>query len=93
MECEAFPRAYTGSSANLTSGDCHAWQHFSRDLHFSATLLAKCPVAVLDPCSCTFHDRHVQCADGRITHLDMSGQSLAGLFPASLLKLAGLAFM
>ena len=92
MECEASPSACTGSSANLTSGDCHAWQHFSRDPHFSATLLAKCPAAVLDPCSCTFYD-HVQCADGRITHLNMNGQSLAGPFPASLLKLAGLTLL
>jgi serine/threonine protein kinase len=81
-----------GTSANLTTGDCSAWQRFSRDPHFSATLLAKCPAAVLDPCSCTFFD-HVQCADGRITHLHMAFQSLAGPFPASLLKLAGLTYL
>jgi hypothetical protein len=81
-----------GSSYALTASDCSAWQHFSRDPHFSATLLAKCPAAVLDPCSCTFYD-HVQCADGRITRLHMSKQSLAGPFPASLLKLAGLTYL
>jgi Leucine-rich repeat (LRR) protein len=81
-----------GSSSTLTASDCSAWQHFSRDPHFSATLLAKCPAAVLDPCSCTFYD-HVQCADGRITRLHMSKQSLAGPFPASLLKLAGLTYL
>jgi hypothetical protein len=84
--------ACNGTSGNLTANDCAAWQHFSRDPHFSATLLAKCPAAVLDPCSCTFYD-HVQCADGRITHLHMNGQSLAGPFPASLLKLAGLTLL
>jgi hypothetical protein len=86
------PLTCTGQSSDLTRTDCAAWVAFANDPHFKATLIAKCPTAVLDPCACTFYD-HVECANGRITHLSMYNESLTGLFPASLLKLTGLTYM
>jgi hypothetical protein len=54
----------------------------------SHALIAKCQTAVLNPCTCTFQD-HVECANGRITHLSIFNERLTGLFPVSLLKLTG----
>jgi hypothetical protein len=82
MACEA-PSVCTGSSVNLTSGNCIAWQRFSLNPLHREWAEGKCGAKVhTDPCSCTFgpypagYDK-VGCTNGRITRLFMYGPDRA----------------
>jgi hypothetical protein len=84
---------------NLTSGDCNAWQHFTRDPLYKDWAEGKCGAKVhTDPCSCTFsgnpQDGKVGCAKGRITHVGMGHEDMpSGGIPLPLLDLTGLTFL
>jgi hypothetical protein len=94
--CEAPPKACTGSSKNLTSGDCIAWQHFSRDPMYKEWAEGKCGAQVhTDPCSCIITKNppmHLTGCEGgnRITALVMPGLPPRGGVPLALLNLTGL---
>jgi hypothetical protein len=65
---------------------------FARNSLYTEWAEGKCGTKVhTDPCSCTFSDQ-TQCANGRITYIDMSNQGLPGSsgIPLALLDLTGL---
>jgi Leucine-rich repeat (LRR) protein len=84
------------SSSYLREDDCTAWQNFSRNPLYTKWVEDKCGAdkAHTDPCSCKF-DSQTQCANGRITYIDMWQQSLPGSggIPLALLDLTGLTFL
>lgn len=94
--CEAPPSVCTGSSANLSSGDCSAWQKFTRDPLYKEWAEEKFGAKVhTDPCNCTAHHAIVNCSKDRITEVSMQGQHLPpdrGV-PMALLDLTGMQYL